>query len=91
MGAVRKLDIDVGEDLANDIDAAVASGDYTSANDVVSQALRAWKRDRDAEIKRLREAWGIGIESGEPIEGNFEAEDIIRRGRERLEAKRQPG
>lgn len=66
MGAVRKLGIDVDEDLAGDIDAAVASGDYASTNDVVVEALRAWKHDRQAEIERLRELWRIGIESGEP-------------------------
>lgn len=91
MGAVRKLAIDVGEDLAGDIEAAVASGDYASANDVVAEALQAWKRDRDTEIERLREAWRVGIESGESIEGNFDAEDIVRRGQERLEAKRRAG
>ena len=88
MGAVRKLDIDVGEALVGEIEAAVASGDYESASDVVTEALRAWKRDRDAITGELREAWRIGIESGEAIDGNFDANDIATRGQVRLEAKR---
>lgn len=91
MNAVRKLDIDVSEALAGDIEAAVASGDYESASDVVTEALRTWKRERDAVIAELREAWRIGIESGEPIDGNFDADDIVSRGKARLEAKRRAG
>jgi antitoxin ParD1/3/4 len=91
MGAVRKLDVDVSEALASDIEAAVASGDYKSVNEVVTEALRKWKRERDAMIAELREAWRIGIESGEPIDGSFDADDIAIRGRARLEAKRRAG
>lgn len=91
MGAVSKLDVDVSEALASDIEAAVASGDYKSVNEVVTEALRKWKRERDAMIAELREAWRIGIESGEPIDGNFDADDIAVRGKARLEAKRRAG
>jgi antitoxin ParD1/3/4 len=91
MGAVRKLDVDVSEALASDIEAAVASGDYKSVNEVVTEALRKWKRERDAMIAELREAWRIGIESGEPIDGNFDVDDIAVRGKARLEAKRRAG
>lgn len=89
MGAVRKLDVAVSEELAEDIETAVASGDYGSASEVVSEALRTWKRERAALTRELREVWRIGIESGEPIEGNFDFEDIARRGEARLGAERE--
>ncbi len=94
MGAVQKISIALTEELAREIEAAVESGDYSTASEVVRDALRAWKReraDRDAAIRRLKELWDEGLASGEPVEGGFDAEDIIRRGRARLAAKRQAG
>ena len=92
MGAAQKLSIAVTEELARDIEAAVASGDYSTASEVVRDALRAWKRersDRSAAIRRLKELFEEGLASGEPVEGGFDADDIIRRGRERLAARRR--
>ena len=91
MGAVQKISIALTEELARDIEAAVASGDYSTASEVVRDALRAWKRergDRDAETRRLRKLVEEGLASGEPVEGGFDVEDIIRRGRERLASRR---
>jgi antitoxin ParD1/3/4 len=92
MGAAQKLSIALTEELARDVEAAVASGDYSTASEVVRDALRAWKRergDRDAAIRRLKELWDEGVASGEPVEGGFDADDIIRRGHERLAAERR--
>ena len=93
MGAAQKLSIALTEELARDVEAAVASGDYSTASEVVRDALRAWKRergDRDAAIRRLKELWEEGLASGEPVEMPDDwAEDVIRRGRERLAAERK--
>ena len=89
MGAVQKLSIAVTEAQAREIEAAIASGDYSTTSEVVRDALRAWKRertDRDAAIRRLRQLWEEGLASGEPVEGGFDPDDIIRRGRARLAA-----
>src|SRR3954468_13618040 len=89
MGAAQKLSIALTEELARDVEAAVASGDYSTASEVVRDALRAWKRergDREAAVPRGRALWEEGLASGEPVEGGFDAEDIIRRGHERLGA-----
>ena len=42
---------------------------------------------RDLQLQELRKAIREGIESGEPVP--FDAEDIIRRGRERLAARKK--
>ena len=87
MGAVKKLSIALTQELGREIDAAVASGDYSTASEVVRDALRTWRRertDRDAAIRRLRTLWEEGLASGEPVEGNFDAGDIGPRGRARL-------
>ncbi|MGN6271304.1 MAG: type II toxin-antitoxin system ParD family antitoxin [Sphingomonas sp.] len=91
MGVVRKLSIALTEELASEVDQAVAAGDYASTSEVIRDALRLWRRDRDAdraESARLRRLWEEGLASGEPIEGGFDPEDIARRGRARLEAWR---
>lgn len=92
MGAAQKMSIALTQELAREVEAAVASGDYSTASEVVRDALRAWKRERaqrEAAIGRLKQLWDEGLASGEPVEGGFDADDIIRRGRERLAAERR--
>ena len=72
MGNVQKLSIALTEELAKDIEAAVASGDYSTASEVVRDALRLWKRDREAYVQRLRQLVEEGLASGEPVEGGFD-------------------
>lgn len=83
------------EELARDVEAAVASGDYSTASEVVRDALRAWKReraDRDLAIHRLKQLWEEGVASGEPEPMPDDwAEEIIRRGHERLAERRKAG
>ena len=95
MGAVQKLSIALTEELAAEVEAAVASGDYSTASEVVRDALRTWKRERaerEAATARLRRLVEEGLASGEPVPMPDDwAEDVIRRGRERLAAKRAGG
>src|SRR3954462_10700773 len=84
MGAGPKVSIALTEELARDIEAAVASGDYSTASEVVRDALRAWERergDRAATARRIGQ-WGAeGLARGEPQPMPEEwAGDIIRRG-----------
>jgi antitoxin ParD1/3/4 len=94
MGAAQKISISLTEELARDVEAAVASGDYGTASEVVRDALRTWKQDRadrTAAIRRLRRLWEEGLASGEPQPMPDDwAQDVIRRGKERLAAKRKP-
>ncbi|HEX8224979.1 MAG TPA: type II toxin-antitoxin system ParD family antitoxin [Allosphingosinicella sp.] len=92
MGTAQKLSIALTEELVRDIESAVSSGDYSTASEVVRDALRAWKRERagrDAAIQRLRQLWDEGLASGEPVEGGFDAEETNRHGHERLAAERR--
>jgi antitoxin ParD1/3/4 len=91
MGAVRKISIALTEQLAADVDRAVESGQYASTSEVIRDALRAWSQDRERRIAELRRLISEADASGPPIEGNFDYEDIIRRGRERLAPERSPG
>ena len=95
MGAAQKISIALTEELAREVEAAVASGDYSTVSEVARDALRAWKReraDRGAAVHRLRQLWEEGLASGEPQPMPDDwAEDVRRRGRERLAAERKAG
>lgn len=91
MGVVRKISIALTEELAADVERAVESGDYASNSEVIRDALRHWKdlRDaREAKLSELRRLIQEGLDSGEPIEGNFDVEETVRLGRQRLAAMR---
>jgi antitoxin ParD1/3/4 len=87
MATVEKLSIALTSELAADIREAIATGEYASTSEVVRDALRAWKQirqGREIAIDELRRLWRDGNDSGQgqPLD----AEDIKRRGRERLAA-----
>ena len=89
MATVEKLSIALTPEFAADIRRAIAAGDYATTSEVIRDALRAWRRrrqEREAAIEGLRGLWREGAESGEG--GPLDAEDIKRRGRERLAAQR---
>lgn len=89
MAAVKKLSIALTPEFAADIDEAVATGEFASTSEVIRDALRTWKRSREAQsvaVEELRALWREGIASGD--DGELDGEDIKRRGRERLAALR---
>ncbi|MCF3641541.1 type II toxin-antitoxin system ParD family antitoxin [Rhizobium sp. TRM95111] len=65
------LNVSLTTEFAEFIDDAVASGDYVSASEVVREALRVLRDDKEGEAVKLallRNAIGIGLaqsESGE--------------------------
>ena len=90
MGAIRKISIALTEEMAVSVDQAVASGDYATTSEVIREALRLWKGQRlTSNTAALRRLWEEGVASGPAVAGNFDPEDIARRGRERLATARQ--
>jgi antitoxin ParD1/3/4 len=87
MAAVEKLSIALTAELAGDIREAIATGEYASTSEVIRDALRARKhirQEREIAAEGLRRLWIEGADSGEG--GPLDADDIKRRGRERLSA-----
>ena len=85
MAKVEKLSVALTPELAEEIRAAIAEGEYASTSEVVREALRAWKHGRETRatvLDELRRLWHDGIESGPSA--SLDADDIKRRGRERL-------
>lgn len=87
MTGFRKITVALSEELAAALDAAVERGDYPTTGEIVREALNQWQRQRrlrDDEIAELRRLIQEGLDSGPAVEGNFDVEDIKRRGRARL-------
>ncbi|MHB8286475.1 MAG: type II toxin-antitoxin system ParD family antitoxin [Caulobacteraceae bacterium] len=85
MAAAEELNIALTPELATDVRQAVASGEYASTSEVISDALRAWKEQRHSQavaVKDLQRLWREGVNSGESKV--FDGEAIKNRGRERL-------
>lgn len=92
MGAIKKLNIELSDELAADVGAAVDSGDYADADEVIDEALRAWQRKRETVVSELRQLVQEGIGSGDAGPwSEVTAADIKRRGRAALAAKRTDG
>ena len=74
--------------LAEIVQQAVASGEYASRDEVVSEALLEWRprRELDApERDALRQLWDEGLASGP---GQFGSMDEIRQGSLRRQSER---
>ena len=88
VATIEKLSIALTQEFAADIRQAVATGEYASTSEVIRDALRAWKQLRQGRavaLEELRRLWRDGADSGEAEP--LDADDIKRRGRERLAAQ----
>jgi len=87
MSTVQKISIALPPRMAASLKKIVAKGDYSSASEVVREALRDWEdkqKRKKEQLKHLRQMLQEGIDSGDG--GPFEIEEIKLRGRERLAA-----
>jgi antitoxin ParD1/3/4 len=67
MTTVRTMTFSISPQQAKRIEAAVASGGYTSNSEVVRDALRLWElreQLKAAELTKLKDAYAKGIASG---------------------------
>jgi antitoxin ParD1/3/4 len=84
MSTVEKISIALPREMASQLKQAVLSGSYSSASEVVREALRDWKDKQDQKeivLKEFRRMWREGAASGP---GRFSSMDEIK-----AEAKRQ--
>jgi len=82
-----KMKVSLSPQLEAMVKAKVASGRYTSASEVVREALRLMERQdqlKELQLEQLRQEIQNGLTSGEPISWNPEA--IKAEGRALLQA-----
>ena len=71
------MNVSLTSEMVKFVEDEVASGDYVSASEVVRDALRALRHDRDVEdvkLQLLREAVDIGLQEAD--EGKFSDRSI---------------
>lgn len=80
MGRSETFRMTLSEDLAAEVDGAIASGEYGTTDEIVAEALRDWKERRDndgyslAELRRLVQD---GIDSGPGEDGRAFMERLL--------------
>lgn len=87
LAKVSKVSVALTAELAEMVQAAVASGDYASGSEVIREALREWKLRRSLKLQEqdeLRRLWAEGLASGPGRLDGIEA--IKREARRRLKA-----
>jgi antitoxin ParD1/3/4 len=86
MSNVQKVSVALTPEFMALLKEAVDTGEYTSASEVIRDALRHWKQRRaiqDMSAEELRGLWQEGIASGP---GRFKSIDAIKK-----EARRRVG
>ena len=79
MSNVQKLSVALTPEFIRLLKQAVKTGEYTSASEVIRDALRYWQERRSAgelSAYELRALWQGGIESGP---GRFKSVDAIKK------------
>jgi len=73
MAAVEKISIALPAEMVATVRDAVESGDYSSAGEVICEALRDWKLKREVEtltVNGLRRLVQAGADSGPSIDAD---------------------
>ena len=91
MSNIERLTVTMPADMAAVVKAAVEGGDYASTSEVVREALRDWKTKRAIQLQELA-ALKSDIDKGlaDVAAGrvtDFDAADIVERGRKLLAAR----
>ena len=83
-GSIMNMNVSLTEELGEFVKAKVSSGRYTSASEVVREALRIMEQTEEARLAYLRNAWVEGQASGDAGPADFSG--IKAQGRARLKA-----
>ena len=81
---MRQLEILLPDELNDFVETNLAHGYYASSSEVISDALRLLKTQQSAKLKWLREAYRVGLESGDA--GEVDIEEVITEARARRAA-----
>jgi antitoxin ParD1/3/4 len=67
VSSIEKISVALTGEQVESLNAAVASGEYASASDIVQEALRDWQAKRQPpidDVRTLRALWDEGKASG---------------------------
>ena len=83
MPTVEKITIALTKEIADNVRAAVDTGEYAFTSEVIREALRDWQLKRtlqQEQIEYLRRLWDAGLKSGSA--GPLDMAEIKREARE---------
>ena len=78
------MNISLSDELANFVKAKIEDGHYNSSSEVVREALRLMEKSEQVaseNLRFLRNAWKVGIDSGDAGEVDFAALKLEARAR----------
>ena len=88
MSDIERMTITLTPEMARTVKSAVATGDYASSSEIVREALRHWRRQREIqaqELEALRAEVQVGMRDLEQGRiRNFDTDRITHKGRQRL-------
>jgi antitoxin ParD1/3/4 len=84
---MKQVQVSLSDDLNDFVETSVASGQYASESEVLTEGLRLLvsRQSDEAKLKWLQEAYRIGLESGDAGQLDFEA--LKAEGRARLKQR----
>lgn len=68
MSSVEKISVALPSEMVASVRAAVESGEYSDASEVICDALRGWNLNKQVELDELRRLVREGAESGPGVE-----------------------
>lgn len=89
MSTVEKISVSITSDMAEDLKAAVTSGEFGSTSEAIRDAIRLWtaRREREeAELTYLRQAWQDGVDSDPGKLASIQ--DIISKARSQFDSQK---
>lgn len=71
---MKQVQVSLTDDLNDFVETSVASGQYASGSEVLTEGLRLLvsQQSDEAKLKWLQEAYRIGVESGDAVEVDIE-------------------
>lgn len=80
MGEVRKVEIELSDQLAKSVDEAIQSGEYADLSEILAEELTHWSAERQHRLADLRALIDEGLVSGTPKEITSEwFDDVLSR------------
>ncbi len=101
MGEMRRISVDLDRNEVGLVDRLLAEKRFSDDAEVIHYALmllQDWNDDQDEGVRvlaenyteeEIKQLWDEGMASGPPIAGNFDVEDIRRRGMAKLAEMRE--
>lgn len=92
MSDIERITVTITAEMARVVKSAVSAGDYATSSEIIREALRDWRHKRTLRAQQLTELRADIAEGLDDIAAgrvsDFDADQIIKEGKERLRARK---